>query len=139
MPNEPTFEVLDGRKTMILTRGNREPNHGRVTLYGQGCRCAVCTEAQRIYRAVFQQGQRLARTRAGAIPETVKHGTGSTYTNWGCRCEPCVAAGARANKSYYDRVLSKEARGRRARNAYTVGYIDGSTGVVADPEKGVDA
>lgn len=75
---------------------------GTITRYVSGCRCIACKQvaAERTKRL---RHERLTRP----IPATVKHGTYSTYMNWGCRCEPCKAAGSAANRSQY---LARKAR-----------------------------
>jgi hypothetical protein len=62
-------------------------DHGTVSRYWAGCRCAACRAAN---AALHHEG-REHRRRALATA-TVTHGSASTYRNWGCRCEPCHQA-----------------------------------------------
>lgn len=65
--------------------------HGIVGTYMRGCRCALCTEANRQWalesRRRFQEGR-----------HKPPHGTESTYATYRCRCAPCRAAGAEKNR-----------------------------------------
>ena len=68
-------------------------NHGTRGLYGSGCRCQPCTEANRTYAREY------VRRRARAIREMMQpiseapadHGTWSNYGK-GCRCTRCREA-----------------------------------------------
>lgn len=42
--------------------------------------------------------------RAEPVPE---HGKAWTYAKWGCRCEPCKAANAKAGRAYYKRKKAR--------------------------------
>lgn len=67
-----------------------EIRHGTRWAYcGHGCRCALCTEAMRVYKAA-----QVERNRSNPLPAWATHGTVNTYNNYGCRCEPCRAAKA---------------------------------------------
>lgn len=59
--------------------------HGRYSTYTHGCRCAPCTEANRLYSRTIRK-LRLERRREAP------HGTLSGYKNWGCRCRACRKA-----------------------------------------------
>lgn len=37
------------------------------------------------------------------MPRVEKHGTTNEYTNYGCRCEPCTDANAKAHADYMSR------------------------------------
>lgn len=67
--------------------------------YAAGCRCAQCREGHRISRAELVAAR---RERLLADPTVRPHGVANTYTNWGCRCEPCRAA-CRAREAAPDR------------------------------------
>lgn len=67
--------------------------HGRGA-YSRGCRCDVCVKAN-------TDGKRRWRASAKIEPGDPRHGTESAYRNFGCRCEPCKAAGRIANKRRY--------------------------------------
>jgi hypothetical protein len=54
-----------------------------------GCRCAECTEAQRLDQ-VAVKALRVARGKRN--PALIPHGTAGGYTNWECRCEECTEA-----------------------------------------------
>lgn len=61
--------------------------HGTASNYNAGCRCADCTEAQRLRIALFRLD------RAGSLsPDDPRHGNASSYINYGCRCRPCTDA-----------------------------------------------
>ena len=66
---------------MSVVHGNRS------TYTNHGCRCAACTDAQRIY----QQNLREKRRRTDC-DKPVPHGSANAYTNYGCRCDACRAA-----------------------------------------------
>jgi len=76
--------------------------HG-ASAYGYGCRCPTCREGHRIrlnderqrrYDARILVGDRLV---ADVPPE--RHGTWTTYANYGCQCAPCRSAGTAYNKA----------------------------------------
>lgn len=73
-------------------RANAAPEHGR-SAYSRGCRCDVCVEAVRAYRA-----ERIAAFQAGELD--VPHGESSTYVNFRCRCVPCKEANSVARRAY---------------------------------------
>lgn len=80
--------------------------------YKRGCRCTECREANRIRRA---------QQRASKNPPN--HGTESGYFNYGCRCAPCKAAGAKANAAASQRnprTNSPERMAKRNRSASEV-------------------
>lgn len=69
---------------------------GSGTLYNKGCRCDPCRVAH--YRRMAAS---VAKRWAARIPGengrpyavgAHSHGSTSTYTNWGCRCDPCTEA-----------------------------------------------
>jgi Sigma-70, region 4 len=74
------------------------PLHGTPYRYGRGCRCEKCSKAVR--------QQRLRRYQQ----EPPQHGTESAYSNWGCRCDPCRAAGSKANRRHRLARLERESR-----------------------------
>lgn len=55
--------------------------HGTRSAYVRGCRCDLCTTANRVYTREY-----LARLRSRPIPPDA-HGKRSTYSNYGCRCD----------------------------------------------------
>lgn len=81
--------LVDGRLVAVA-----DVAHGsKCTYVNWACRCAPCTVAWR----EWTQQRREAR-RALRVPDeygypvttaAVRHGSYSTYTNWGCRCEDC--------------------------------------------------
>ncbi len=71
----------------FVPRRGVNADHGTVSRYWAGCRCAACRAAN---AALHHEG-REHRRRALATA-TVTHGSASTYRNWGCRCEPCHQA-----------------------------------------------
>lgn len=72
--------------------------HGASRYRNYGCSagpgghaCDVCLEGN----AAKQRASRKRRAeRLAADGSLVGHGTVSTYTNWGCRCDECRAAAA---------------------------------------------
>lgn len=97
--------------------------HGASAYRGRKpCRCDVCREASTI--RVRQERQHRANRRAGT---NLEHGKASTYTNWLCRCEPCVAA--------HSKQLAEYKRDRRARLAAPPeSRVDVHTLPVQDPD-----
>lgn len=93
--------VLRWRKAAGVPAGWTPPEatHGKKATYNRGCRCAPCTEAQRLHVRGRRAGyiDRLAR---GDVPESFEHGI-SAYRNWGCRCDVCREAGRIDNAIYY--------------------------------------
>lgn len=69
------------RPRPVLT-DSLDPRHGCNGYTNYGCRCEVCTEANRARSA--------ARRKAGVIPAGTQHGA-SCYRNYGCRCDTCRA------------------------------------------------
>ncbi len=49
---------------------------------------------------------RLART-SGAVPDSARHGMVGTYTNYKCRCEPCIAAHSEACRQSKQRRVAE--------------------------------
>lgn len=71
--------------------------HNRASYVG-GCRCEVCTEANRAYRE--QQ-----RRRNGVPPrEEAQHGSPGMYECHGCRCDACVEGNRARSRDYYHRT-----------------------------------
>lgn len=63
--------------------------HGTLSCYKAGCHCTAC----RARKAVIGQEQKRRYRAAGqADPTVIPHGTVGGYTNYRCRCEPCVDA-----------------------------------------------
>ena len=91
-------ETVEALKERGWRRQNG-PTHGLASTYRNpeyGCRCEACTRAN-TERARTEQASRRKRQ-----PPSGSHGRYTTYTNWGCRCGPCKAAGAAKNKAYAD-------------------------------------
>jgi hypothetical protein len=62
--------------------------HGYTGYSTNGCRCAVCTEAARQYRARWRQ-----KNRDVPLPaDDPRHGSNTTYVNCLCRCSRCLEA-----------------------------------------------
>lgn len=76
-------------------------SHGKLSTYkNHGCRCEPCAEASRaaakvsqslLRRARYDARVRIAGRLVAPVPKE-KHGMSSTYTNHGCRCDPCSSA-----------------------------------------------
>lgn len=77
--------------------------HGNYSTYtNHGCRCDLCYEVNRAYkRKRYLQTSTAERRRlrtirckrtGGPCTHDVEHGNYSTYSNHGCRCEPCRVA-----------------------------------------------
>jgi hypothetical protein len=71
--------------------------HGTETAYTwHRCRCQTCraTWSVRTRARVWarMEKRKLVDGRLVAPLSADCHGKGSTYRNWGCRCEPCTAA-----------------------------------------------
>ena len=70
-------------------KGTKSPHgtHGRYS--NHGCRCDLCKQAIRDYRAEL-------RVRKGLPPQeprrAAEHGTHGRYSNHGCRCDACTKA-----------------------------------------------
>ena len=86
------------RKLGLPDRG--EWSHGASGYVAYGCRCVVCTRAnrERVNR------RRLERVAAPKDPNDQRHGKQSFYINHGCRCEPCTAAHSTACADYSQRM-----------------------------------
>lgn len=81
------------------------PPHGsRYTYITHGCRCDACTKANSVacrewaHRQLAQRELIDGRLVAPVWAEL--HGKQSTYTNHGCRCEPCTQANRDAQTHY---------------------------------------
>jgi hypothetical protein len=86
--------------------------HGTPSAYKRGCRCGDCRAAKTAQNARQKQA-RMLRLAAGDAAD-FKHGV-SGYTNWGCRCEVCVAA-ARRDRQQRSRTSHQwERKHQRAR------------------------
>ena len=68
--------------------------HGHSGYTNFDCRCAICTDAQKMY-------MRELRARLRQTPfQDMEHGRLNTYANFGCRCDDCRAAYNQARKSW---------------------------------------
>lgn len=75
--------------------------HGTHNAYRAGCRCDDCRRGHAVYCWEKRQ-ERMRRLRSGQVGR-LPHGTKSTYTNWGCRCEPCTQANTATIREYRTR------------------------------------
>ena len=71
--------------------------HGFSAYIKRGCRCAKCTEANRV-RAAAEKAKREPLS-----PDDYRHGTASAYSNYRCRCDACRRAWATYMREYYAR------------------------------------
>lgn len=80
--------------------------HGTQNGYGRGCRCTDCTGAHAADSAV----RREINHAVGAINPGVikKHGSRSTYVQWGCRCAECRKANVDYDKDRRRRRLAEQ-------------------------------
>ena len=71
--------------------------HGTQNGYGRGCRCTDCTGAHAADSAL----RREINHTVGAINPGVikKHGSRTTYVQWGCRCAECRKANVEYDKA----------------------------------------
>lgn len=77
-------------------------DHGEIARYYQGCRCALCREANTDIAARYRK-ERVAREKD---PNDPRHGKATFYTNHGCRCDKCRAAHHAAMAEDYRNRLS---------------------------------
>jgi hypothetical protein len=69
-------------------RPSVDHGHGDRRTYQNGCRCADCREAFRLYAAALRAKWKADPTSA----DRAGHGKASTYRNHGCRCVKCTTA-----------------------------------------------
>jgi len=82
--------------------------HGTIEAYRAGCSCEPC-------RAANRADSRARRAERRATPfELIPHGEGG-YSNYGCHCETCLAAGSKRNADHYDARLRAAGRKRSKR------------------------
>jgi hypothetical protein len=91
-------------------RGGRTPqpwDHGEAYSYRRcregedGKACRACKDAHNAW-AKARWAERKARIKAD--PSLAPHGIPGTYSNWGCRCDPCTdAASENTRVRYQDR------------------------------------
>lgn len=74
-----------------------QTDHGTLSRYHSGCRCAACREASRVKAAAWRLQSHEAFA-SGAVSPV--HGSASTYANYGCRCQPCTTAATRRMRDY---------------------------------------
>lgn len=74
-----------------------KPGHGTRSRYVSGCRCSSCTIANAFTAAEYK---RMRVQWLAEEPDIVQHGKVNTYSNYGCRCDPC-------------RLAKKQSRDRR--------------------------
>lgn len=65
--------------------------HGTFLSYQRGCTCQPCRDKN----AEVAREAKKKRIEKG-VPDSL-HGTPTAYTNWDCRCQPCIEAGAAMN------------------------------------------
>lgn len=73
---------------------------GTQAAYARGCRCVDCTRANR-------DAHRVAISKMkdkGLAPDDERHGTATSYSQWGCRCDRCKSAWAATCRAQYERV-----------------------------------
>lgn len=73
-------------RTALWRRGykdfpRRMAEHGTVARYSRGCHCEQCRAANR------------RKTSSYLGKEPPNHGTNSGYSNYQCKCQPCLEAG----------------------------------------------
>lgn len=91
--------------------------HGSVVAYRSGrCRCTVCVQANRDRQAAHRADRRARRVlRDGRwvapLPQPF-HGLYNTYSEWSCRCAPCVEANRVYSKAAYDRQRQRQRHAR---------------------------
>lgn len=74
---------------------NRTQPHGHVNAYKNGCRCPACRKANSTYQAAGNA----RRASDPSLADRAGHGKPSTYVNYACRCTPCRAAIANAQRA----------------------------------------
>ena len=67
-----------------MKREGRVVNHGTISTYQSGCRCAECRAANTSYGKSLRHSGR-------PVP-THLHGTFNAYLNYACRCDACRTA-----------------------------------------------
>jgi hypothetical protein len=95
----PELAAAVDRGRVAYQTGLPEPEHGTGARYKRKafeCRCEKCRSANTELAAKYRR----ARSTSAATPPT--HGV-STYSNWGCRCDICVAAHADACRERHQR------------------------------------
>lgn len=75
--------------------------HGAQRAKVLGCHCDRCREDVARRNRADRESRRL---RLLADPTLAVHGRASTYTNWVCRCVPCIEAKARDWARYAGRA-----------------------------------
>lgn len=78
----------------------------------RGCECDLCWKAQSLIRRK-ERVRRLALFQSGEKVPTVHNA--STYSNWGCRCDVCVADMRRVGQEYRARKKANREARERAR------------------------
>jgi hypothetical protein len=75
--------------------------HGASAYRNSACRCHICREGNRVLQNRLNQQRRTRRVlidgRLVAPLPADRHGRVSTYSGWGCQCEPCKQVGAAKN------------------------------------------
>lgn len=90
---EPDLDrTLTEARQQARERRRKAIPHGR-TRYNYGCRCAVCTKANRLAQ------RRQKQIRLATPPEKIPHGVNG-YRNYGCKCDTCSTAAREAMAEY---------------------------------------
>lgn len=77
-----------------------------------------CRPCQRAYTADRRQAYRAA----GLPADSDRHGTLTGYTNWGCRCGPCTAAGVANTRAWQQAARARGLPEDSDRHGTWVGY-----------------
>lgn len=93
------YQALHGLG-LHLTNLRKVPDHGTRTRYRRGCRCEDCR------RFIREDHRRLVERGPS------KHGTDSSYRNYGCRCKACreaarVAVRERKARAHHKATLAE--------------------------------
>jgi len=104
-------EKLFAQRVMVDGRWfHPDASHGEVGGYTRfGCRCGLCTEAQRIDIASRKADRHAERVLIDGrlVHPRAKHGTENAYGNYGCRCVPCSDVWSRAMTARNKRRLAR--------------------------------
>lgn len=96
-----------------MSARNTDPVHGKYSTYtNQRCRCDECREAARVRMGSYRKARFATRVMvngrlvAPGLPKE-SHGKEGTYTNHGCRCQPCTTAQREAARARCYRAATK--------------------------------
>ena len=82
----------------------RRAEHGNRSRYVDGCRCAECREANRLYH---ESRRRKAGVKPLQVGPQTGHGTVARYGR-GCRCERCCAANTERHRRWRQQTPRKQ-------------------------------